>query len=311
MIAIVTHLARAEVDARPIASVDEFRARTRAIAAQHASTVDRAAALGFAADRVAYAFSGGYQAALERLVGPASSERIACLCASEQGGAHPRNIKTRLDPAGGGWTLTGHKTWVTMATDADELLIVASVGVDAGGKNRLRVARVPSSREGITIRPRPAAPFAPEIAHGEVVLDRVAVGAAELLEGDGYDAVLKPFRTIEDIHVIAALVGYLVSVGRAHGWPRAWLEEALAVIVTLRALGAEPPSDPAVHLALAGALRTARRVIEGSEPSWASAPSELRERWERDKVLLTVADNARAKRSEAAWARMEPTSLGR
>ena len=43
---------------------------------------------------------------------------------------------------------------------------------------------------------------------------RLVHGEADLLPGDGYDIYLKPFRTIEDIHVHAALIGYLVGVAR-------------------------------------------------------------------------------------------------
>jgi hypothetical protein len=59
-----------------------------------------------------------------------------------------------------------------------------------------------------------------------------------------------------------------------------------------------------VHLALAGALRGARRLVADSEPHWTLAAEPARARWERDKVLLTVADNARGKRAEAAWGRV-------
>ncbi len=55
------------------------------------------------------------------------------------------------------------------------LLVVASVGADAEGRNRLRVARVPSTRAGVTLEEAPPLPFVPEIAHARVTLDAVAV----------------------------------------------------------------------------------------------------------------------------------------
>src|ERR1700710_1780230 len=68
-------------------------AATAALAA--ASTVDRAIAGGFAADRPAWAFASGYHEALQRLV-PALGGARAALCASEDAGAHPGAIKTAL-----------------------------------------------------------------------------------------------------------------------------------------------------------------------------------------------------------------------
>jgi acyl-CoA dehydrogenase len=300
MIDLVAHLLGAAAELAPIASLPELRARTKDVAARFTSTVDRAAALGLAADRLGYACAGGYGAALVRL-DPAIGERAASLCATERAGGHPRHIETRLSPSGDGWTLSGAKSWVTLASSAAVLLVVASVGVDAASKNRLRVARVPSDRAGVTLTARAPAPFAPEIDHGEARFDVVEVAAHELLAGDGYDGVLKPFRTLEDIHVLAAAAGHLVGVARAYAWPRAWIEEALALVVTLRALGDEDASRREVHLVLAGVFEAFGRLVASADASWASAPAVVRERWSRDRPLLGVASSVRAMRREAAW----------
>ena len=299
MIDLVAHLLDASPGATPITSLLELRARTRDLAARFTSTVDRAAAIGLAADRLGYAFAGGYGAALARL-DPTLGERPASLCATERAGGHPRHIETRLSPHGDAWTLTGAKSWVTLASSAEVLLVVATVGVDAAGRNRLRVARVPSGRAGVTLAARPAAPFAPEIDHGEARFDAVEVAHDEVLAGDGYDAVLKPFRTIEDIHVLAAATGHLVGVARVYAWPRAWIEEALALVVTLRALGEEDASRREVHLVLAGAFEAFGRLVASADPCWASAPADVRGRWARDRPLLGVASQVRARRREAA-----------
>src|SRR6202035_1087330 len=120
-----------------------------------------------------------------------------------------------------------------------------------------------------------------------VTLSEVVVARDELLPGDGYDQVLKPFRTIEDAHVVAAAIGWAIGVARASAWDRAWIERAVGVLVSLRAVGAAPPSQPETHLAVAGAAAMARRLLD--EGSWARATSEVREGWERDRMLLDVA----------------------
>jgi acyl-CoA dehydrogenase len=304
MIPLVAHLLDGSPARAPIASLADFASRIADLApgGRFEGTIDRAAAAGFAADRLGYAFAGGYRAALARLV-PAVTGN-ACLCATEPGGAQPRFIRTALTAlagADGAWRLTGTKTWVTLGTEADELLVVASIGVDAEGKNRLKVVRVPASRSGITLRAKEASPFAPEIPHAEASLTDVAVSAAEVLEGDGYDAYLKPFRTIEDAHVLAATLGYLVAVARANDWPRAFIEQAITTLVALREIGAADPSRRETHIALAGALAFVRRLVEGADAHWPRAGEDERARWQRDRPLLEVAEKARGMRSEAAW----------
>src|SRR5438094_653029 len=98
MIALVTHLLDPSPARAPIASLVEFAARVSALH-RFDATIDRAAAAGFAADRLGYAFAGGYRAALARLVPAVTGS--ACLCATEAGGGHPRFIRTTLAPREG------------------------------------------------------------------------------------------------------------------------------------------------------------------------------------------------------------------
>jgi len=268
-------------------------------------TVERAALAGFLANGVGWAFAGGYQAALSRL-DPAGgrSGSLAALCATEEGGGHPRAIRTSLTPRpGGGWTLEGRKRFVTLGADAERLLVVASTGQDAGGRNVLRVCRLSANRPGVALEPAGLLPFTPEIGHAAVTFSGVAIADDELLAGDGYDDALKPFRTIEDIHVMAALLGWGIGVGRKSGWPREWTEDAFAVVLLLRALNAEPALRPETHLALAGAIASARRLLDGG--AWAQVEDSVRERWERDRPLLDIASSVRKARTEAAWRMVE------
>jgi alkylation response protein AidB-like acyl-CoA dehydrogenase len=264
-------------------------------------TVDRAALGGLAAAGVGWAFACGYEAALARL-DPALARggAVTALCATEQGGGHPRAIRTTLTPApAGGHVLAGTKSWVTLGADAEVLLVVASTGLDAQGRNRLRVARVPASRPGVRLEPGGATPFAPEIAHARAVFDAVAVADEELLSGDGYDAVLKPFRTIEDVHVLAAVLGWALGVARASAWERTFVDEGVGLVLLLRTLGAADPSSPATHVALAGALASVKRLLDAAP--WATTTAAVRDAWARDRPLLDVASTVRAARREAAW----------
>ena len=272
------------------------------VSARFPAPIDRAIAGGFSADRLGFAFAAGYHAALCSLVPSVCGTKFAALCATEEAGAHPRDIRTSLDRGSDGRLyLNGNKRWATLAPLADELFIVASTGKDKEGKNRLCLVRIGKCRPGIRVVPMQDTPFVPEIPHARVVLESVPVDEDDVLEGDGYDAYLKPFRTIEDVHVHGALLGYLIGAARRHRWPTGVVERLSAATVGIRSLAAAPPSAPEVHVAVAGMLDEARRIVEDTSELWTSAGNGERGRWARDRALLDVAAKARAARRERAW----------
>ena len=142
-------------------------------------------------------------------------------------------------------------------------------------------------------------PLRRRIPHAELVFEDVGVEAGELLEGDGYERVLKPFRTLEDAHVLASALGYLVQIARRFGPAEAQIEEALATLASLREVAARDPLAPSTHLVLAGAIAASTRLATSAD--FATADEPTRTRWERDRAILAVAGNARSKRREAAW----------
>lgn len=289
----------------PLGSLEDWWRQHLGLASRFSVPVDVALASGFAADRLGFAFASGYHAALRSLFTSMPVDHRAALCATEAGGAHPRAIQTRLAEDGEGTLrLSGSKTFVTLGQAADTLFIVATEGVDAQGRNRLRVVRVEARRQGMHFSALPGIPFVPEIPHAEVELRDVAVSPEEVLPGDGYAAYLKPFRTVEDCHVYAAVLGWLLQVARRSGWPARVQDELLALVAAIRGLALAEPSSPAVHLALGGTLDMSQRLVGGLEPWWAQVDAPTRERWERDKGLLGVAGKAREKRREAARQRL-------
>ena len=272
-------------------------------ASEALAPVDAAILGGAAADRVAYAFAAGYAAALRVLCPTLPASALAAFCATEAGGVHPRAIATRLEgSAPAPATVTGHKRFVTFAEHADRLLVVASEGAGADGRNRLRVAVVAARGPGVTLSLLPPTPFTPEMGHAEVTFD--AAPALEVLPGDGYARYLKPFRTIEDVHVHAALLGHLAAAAHRAGWPQPFQERVLGGISAVRSLSAADASAPGTHLALAGALATARALVEESGAFWSGGDPDLAARWERDRVLVMVAEKARVARTASAWSRI-------
>lgn len=269
------------------------------------SPCDRALLGGFFADRIGYAFAAGYQAALSALVPALGAYPGASLCATEERGNHPRSIETTLTPhAEGGFTLEGHKRWATLATFASCLLVVARTGDDAQGRPVLRVVRVAANAPGVTLEEMPPAPFVPELPHAQVHLADVRVGDEAVLPGDGYARYLKPFRTVEDLHVHAALLGHVLALGRRHGWAAELLERIALHVVATRALSIEPADSPATHVALAGEIAERGGLLAEVATLLDALPPEIRERWQRDRALLGVAGKAREARRLKAWERL-------
>lgn len=298
----ITHAMRG-VDAPAFDSVEAFWAahveRTRGFA----RAIDRAILGGALADRLGYAFAAGYAAALQALFPDVDPTMVASLAATEEGGAHPKSIRSALRRLpDGGWRLSGKKVWTTLA--GAELFVLATTGEDEQGKAKLAVVRVKRDAPGVRVTPVEGIAFVPEISHAELVFEDVPVASEDILPGDGWDDWVKPFRTVEDLHVHAALLGHLLSLGGRASWPKPIRERIAAVLTSLRALAAEDARSEAVHLALAGAIALSRTLVDEVTPLFASLPEEVRERWERDGPLLGVAGKARAARTEKAWARI-------
>jgi acyl-CoA dehydrogenase len=198
--------------------------------------------------------------------------------------------------------VSGEKRFATLAPVADVLLVLAKTG-ERDGRNVLRIAVVDPRAPAVRIEPMAALAFAPEVPHATVTFD--GTPASGVLDGDGYERYVKPFRTLEDVHVMAALLAYVTVEARARGWPLSVAEDAMAAIAAFRAISDLPPLDPAVHIVLAGALRAARAVLEAADRCFAEGPSdEAAQRWTRDRPLAAVAERARALRLEAAWKRI-------
>lgn len=262
---------------------------------------DRAVIGGFLADRAGYAMCAGYQASVRVLAPDLDATSLASFCATEPDGNRPRNIKTRLAGDDDGGTLTGRKKWATFSPVADVLFVVASTGEGADGRNRLKVARVAAGAPGLSIQRMDPPPFMPEVPHAELELCEVPVSA--LLPGDGYADFVKPFRTVEDAHVQAALLGYVAGVARRAGWPQAALEQIATLVVAAVGITERDPRQPETHIALAGLYDACARLHADTAEHWKLVDEAERERWERD-TIARVAGKARDLRRQRAWERL-------
>jgi hypothetical protein len=211
-------------------------------------------------------------------------------------------MKTTLQRVGGRDELNGTKAFVTFGNLAKDLLVAAKVGEKPDGRPDLALVRIPADRTGVTLQAHPPTPFAPEIPHARLELRHVEVRPEERLPGDGYLNYVKPFRTIEDVHVVGATLGYIVGLARRTRASTTLIAELSADLVALDRLRDGPPLDPRVHIALHGVYQHVTRLIssEAFERLLDAAPRDERDRWERDRALLQVASKAREARFERA-----------
>ena len=261
-------------------AVAEWWPRWRDGAARAAQPAAMAVLGGFEADRVAWAFASGYQAALRALLPELPRDIVAAFCVTEDGGNRPRDIRTTITPAADGTLrVSGAKRWTTLGPASSLLLVVGALPPQQGeARPRLKLVRIAADAPGLRLLPMPDTHFVPEVPHARVQLDAVRVDAAQLLPGDGYDSHVKPFRTLEDTHV---------------------------------ALASAPADAPATHIALAGALAQAHGLYGEAGTLWTAAgedPAALR--WARDAALFGVAAAARDQRSARAWERLRTAPVG-
>ncbi|MEX2683896.1 MAG: acyl-CoA dehydrogenase family protein [Candidatus Sigynarchaeota archaeon] len=283
--------------------------KTRSRDVQERDLFEGAVAGGFDAPCLAFAFGTGYQMALRRLVPGLPLDLVACIAATEQGGAHPRAIQSTIrsidaSSGGGNLILTGRKKWITLAAEAWFFIIAASAGTAVDGRNQIRMVKVPRDATGLLVMPMKNVPFLPEISHGEVILESVRIKSDAILPGDGYADYLRPFRTVEDIFVGASLLGFIFRAARERGWSRAILELLACQIAGLHAIASDDLTAPETHVALGGFLAQQRLVLEQVDKLWQAADPASRDAWNRDKLVLEIAGKARAARLDSAWKRL-------
>ena len=303
-LAVIEYLMQAPIaSSARLADFPEWKRAWKKMAPLWETSVDRALAGGFAADRPAWAFAAGYQAALQCLMPTLDNTRIAAICITEKGGPHPARIECRLTPDSGRgdrWRLDGRKEFVSGAEGADILLVAATTGTTADGRNALRMVTIPAASEGVTITALPSLGIVPEMPHGKVHFEAVSLPDEALWPGDGYTGAIKPFRTMEDLHVTGALLAWVFAVGRRSVWPASVLETMLSLMVSMRGLALASHLGPHVHLALGGLLAQVRELLQKVDPLWQGVDAEARGGWQRDRKVLDIAETARQRRLETA-----------
>ena len=298
-------LLRGSVVAPPCETVAQWWLRHRDLGTSVKDQFGHAIAGGVAADRIGWAFASGYQAALHALFAEAPDERICALCVTEAEGNSPKAIKSSLRKDGNSWLLNGAKRWTTLGPEGSTFFVAARDEIASGERPSIRIVNVSSGVSGLKIQIMPATNFIPEVPHAQLQFENLKIAPTAILPGDGYAMYVKPFRTVEDIHINAAILAYLVREARRLDWPAQWIERTFSLLIVLQELSKEDPSAPQTHIALAGALAIGAGLIAEADGLWDKTPADpAAARWQRDRALFGIAARARAARTERAWQRL-------
>jgi len=240
------------------------------------------------------AFLAGYQAAL-RVLWPSAPHSLGALCASERRSVRPADMAMRLDLQA--LRLEGSKDFVTCGPDADWLLVAARSEAQ-GEAPQLSLAVVYPGEPGVRLEPLPALPLMPEIGHARLHLQQAM---CERLAGDGWDAYVKPFRSLEDLYVLSALCAWLYGIGRGNGWPQGLMLRLLALLAGCAEGSRQSAEASASHLLLGGLFAQFGELRDEINKALADTEGEWAELWMRDQGILEIASAARAKRLAKAW----------
>ncbi|MCW8277634.1 acyl-CoA dehydrogenase [Pseudomonas sp. PCH199] len=239
------------------------------------------------------AFLVGYQAAL-RMLWPSAPPSLGAMCATEQRSLRPADMQTRLS----GLRLSGRKDFVT-AGDAADWLLIAARSEQPGEEPRLSLAVVYPGEPGVRVEKLPSMTLMPDISLGRLFLDNAQ---CELLAGDGWDAYVKPFRTLEDICVLSAMTAWLYGVAQDSDWPQTLQLRLLALLAGCAEVSRQAPSSPAGHVLLGGLFAQfeglkgeINEALDEGPPQWAAM-------WQRDQAVMDLAAGARGKRLAKALA---------
>ncbi|QCY14190.1 acyl-CoA dehydrogenase family protein [Pseudomonas sp. MPC6] len=239
------------------------------------------------------AFLVGYQAAL-RMLWPSAPPSLGALCATEQRSLRVADMQTRL----GGLRVSGRKDFVT-AGDAADWLLVAARSEDLGQAPRLSLAVVYPDEPGVRLEKLPAIALMPDISHSRLMLDGAS---CELLAGDGWEAYVKPFRTLEDIYVLSAMTAWLYGVGHDSDWPQSLQLRLLALLAGCAEASRQAPNNLAGHVLLGGLFAQFDGLKTEMDQALTDGPPHWAAMWQRDRAVMDLAAVARGKRLAKALA---------
>jgi hypothetical protein len=138
----------------------------------------------------------------------------------------------------------------------------------------------------------------PEVGHGRLLLEQAS---CELLAGDGWDAYVKPFRSLEDLYVLTALTAWLYGVGQECAWPQGLRLQLLGLLAGCAEGSRQCADSMGCHLLLGGLFAQFQALRWEIDAALATGPVHWAQIWQRDQGVMALAASAREKRLNKAW----------
>ena len=247
--------------------------------------------LGLRATSIGQSFAIGYRCALQTLWPKLKQDEWAALCVSEALGNHPRQIKTTVNEQG---LLLGHKSFVSMAEQAKQLIVIAKIGEEEG-LPQLKAVLISQGLDEIETKVMPNIGMLPDISHGSIELNN-AKGV--ILPGDGHTDFSRKFRYLEDIHLLMAFTSLILSKSIRCQLKPEITEKCLMLISAM--LSQKLQASYFQHLHLSALFNEFENIVESFEAGIQSQQGEFYKEWKRDKKIFSIASKARIARTEKA-----------
>jgi hypothetical protein len=280
---------------------------------------------GALADRLAWVFAAGYQAALARIFPELPmDDDWACLAVSEDPpgapGASRRDTArpdtarpgsedpdahtpeaarpaVTLTPDGAWFRLSGVKTWIAGSDHVRNLV----VGVGSGEDQLFAI--VERDAPGVTIDTGPRRTFLGDLSQGVARFDDVLVGPDRIVERPRRARL---FGVAEPLHVHAALNAFILAhTARGESAPPELAGRALASIAAATGAASIHPGYRGVNLALVGLDAQTRATADLFEAWIETADPALHRRWLIDRRLVDMFTAGILRREDKLRARTE------
>jgi alkylation response protein AidB-like acyl-CoA dehydrogenase len=248
------------------------------------------AEVGLRCSNLSQAFALAYRCALQALLPQLKQNQWAAMCVTESLGNHPKHIQTVINKDG---SVSGEKSFVTMAGLAQQLLVIAKQG-ERDGRPVLKAVLVDADQAQVSVTQMPAMSMLKDIPHGAVSLKEAK---GQVLAGDGHEDYSKVFRVLEDAHILMAASCLVLNQAYRFGLVEV-MQTALGLVSFVS--GLKLVSSPWVHLQLAQGFNQFLELCADFEKQMAICGDEFEQTWHKDKKLFSIASGARQARTEKA-----------
>jgi len=233
---------------------------------------------------ISQAFSVGYRCALQCVLPELNQDSWAAFCVSEAGGSSPKQLQVSVTSDG---IVAGEKSFVSMAEKAKQLIVIA-VAEKSDTRPKLKAVLVSAESQGVEILTMPNMGMMPEVSHGRLILKDVK---GSVLSGDGYADFNKPFRGIEDTHLLMSFTGLVLSKVIRNNLNNELIDQCLLIASAL--LAVEFDDNPWSTLQINGAYQLFESLLVTFEKQLNEVSAEFKEQWEKDKKVFSLAKKIR------------------